>query len=738
MASSPRDTSNGLLAGTIERITFHNADNGFTVLQVRSEAAGEVVSVVGHLVEPREGEAIEAAGQWVFDRRHGQQFQAERLRSRAPTSRDALIKYMSSGFIKGVGPHMATLLVERFGEALFDVLDNRPKELLRVRGVGRKKYAQITESWREQRAVREVMIFLQEHGIGAERALRIYKRYGDKTIAFLRSNPYRLATDIDGIGFATADAIAEKLGIARDSPLRARAGVLYVLGALTAEGHCGYPQAELAAKSAELLELDESQTRDAIETRVSEAALIREGVDGEQWVFLPNLHDAEVGIAESLRRLMASRPPLADLKVQTALEWVEKKAGLGLSASQREAVGAAFRNKLLVITGGPGVGKTTVLNCILMIARAKELDCLLCAPTGRAAKRLAQTTGMEARTIHRLLEFDPRLGRFQRDAANRLEGNLFVVDETSMIDVPIAHALLQALPDEASLLLVGDADQLPSVGPGRVLRDVIDSGVVPTVRLSEIFRQAEASRIITAAHEMNHGIVPDVTTAEADSDFFFTRADDPAVVQERIVSLVRERIPRRFDLDPVADIQVLTPMNRGPLGTEELNRILQEALNPAAPGKPSLQRGDRTFRNGDRVMQIENNYDKDVFNGDVGSIVDVDAAESKLVVSFDARRVTYEKTDLSQLTPAYAVTIHKSQGSEYPAVVVPIHTQHYRMLQRNLIYTAVTRARRLVVLVGMPKALDIAVERADAGRRCTALAKRLRDPSKRSNHVQRD
>lgn len=726
MATTPRDTSTGPLIGTIERITFHNADNGFTVLQVRV-GGGDVVSVVGHLIEPREGEAIEAAGQWVFDRRHGQQFQAERLRSQPPSSREAVVKYLSSGFIKGVGPHMASLLVEKFGDALFDVLDNRPKELLKVRGLGRKRYAQITESWREQRAVREVMIFLQEHGIGSERALRIYKRYGEKTVTMLRANPYRLATDIDGIGFATADAIAEKLGIARDSPLRARAGVLYVLGRLTTDGHCAYPEAELAAKSAELLELDESLAREAIDARVAEARLIREAIDGEPWVYLTALHDAEVGVAHALQQLMAGPPPLADLKVTAALDWVEKKANLALSASQREAVESAFRNKVLVITGGPGVGKTTVLNCILMIACAKEMKCVLCAPTGRAAKRVSQTTGMEAKTIHRLLEFDPRTGRFMRDAENLLEGDLFVVDETSMIDVPVAHALLQAIPPSASLLLVGDADQLPSVGPGRVLGDIIESGRVPSVCLTEIFRQAEASRIITAAHEINHGVVPDVTSSDADSDFFFTRADDAAVVQERIVSLVRDRIPRRFELDPVADIQVLTPMNRGPLGTEELNRILQEALNPPAPGKPSIQRGGRTFRVGDRVMQIENNYEKEVFNGDVGTVIEIDTAEVKIMVRFDARLVAYDKTDMSQLTTAYAVTIHKSQGSEYPAVVVPIHTQHYRMLQRNLIYTAVTRARRLVVLAGMPKALAIAVDRADAGRRCTALAKRLRN-----------
>jgi exodeoxyribonuclease V alpha subunit len=593
-----------------------------------------------------------------------------------------------------------------------------------VTGIGAVRAKRITDAWAEQKIVREIMVFLHSNGVGTARTVRIFKTYGADAVQIMTENPYRLARDIRGIGFKSADAIAMKLGIEKTAMIRLRAGISYALTEAMDEGHCGLPTDQLIPLAEELLEAPKELILTALELERSEGAVIADKVSDTACTFLAGLYRAEQAIAERLIRLVSGKLPWPWIDEEKAVPWIEERSGLQLADSQRAAIRLALMAKALVITGGPGVGKTTIVNSILKILAAKGVRLLLCAPTGRAAKRMTEATSVEAKTIHRLLEVDPRSGGFTRSTDNPLDCDLLVVDEASMVDVLPMQALVKAIPDHAALLIVGDIDQLPSVGPGQVLADIIGSGVVPVVRLTEVFRQAAASRIIINAHRINRGAMPDLSASAGDSDFYFVPAEDPEAAVLRIVELVKTRIPKRFGMNSIRDIQVLCPMNRGGVGARSLNIELQAALNPA--GERKVERFGWTFAPGDKVMQIENDYDKEVYNGDIGYIVDVDPEAGELVASFDGRSVAYGFGELDTLVPAYAATIHKSQGSEYPAVVIPVLTQHYAMLQRNLLYTGITRGKRLVVLVGQKKAIAIAVRNVSGRRRWSKLDEWLR------------
>jgi exodeoxyribonuclease V alpha subunit len=720
----PETSAQEVLAGLVERVTYHNAENGFCVLRAKVRGHRDIVTVVGHAAAITAGEWVTATGDWVNDRTHGQQFKARFLRTSPPTSADGIEKYLSSGMIRGVGPVYAKKLVRAFGEKVFDIIEATPDRLREVDGIGPVRAASILAAWEEQKAVREIMVFLHSHGVGTARAVRIFKTYGADAIQVMTENPYRLARDIRGIGFKTADAIAMKLGIEKTAMVRVRAGISYALTEALDKGHCGLPTDELVPLAEKLLEVPGELVRTALDLELTEGTVIADPVGETPCIFLAGLHRAERTIAERLTRLANGTLPWPWIDPDKALPWVEKRIGIILAESQVAAIRLALMSKVLVMTGGPGIGKTTIVRAILRILAAKGVRPLLCAPTGRAAKRMTEATGFEAKTIHRLLEVDPKGGGFKRGDDNPLDCDLLVVDEASMVDVMLMQALMKAIPDKAALLIVGDIDQLPSLGPGQVLADVIASGAVPVLRLTEVFRQAAQSRIITSAHRINQGSIPDLSPPGVDSDFYFVQADDPETAVPRIIELVKTRIPKRFGLDPIRDIQVLCPMNRGGVGARSLNIELQAALNPA--GDRKVERFGWTFAPGDKVMQVENDYDKEVYNGDIGHIHDVDPAAGEIVVIFDGRSVTYGLGELDMLVPAYAATIHKSQGSEYPAVIIPVLTQHYPMLQRNLLYTGVTRGKRLVVLIGQKKAIVIAVRNASGRRRWSKLAEWLR------------
>ncbi|WP_424138927.1 ATP-dependent RecD-like DNA helicase [Roseomonas chloroacetimidivorans] len=722
MAEAALTAPTEALAGLVERVTYHNAENGFCVLRVKARGHRDLVTVVGHAASISAGEWVQLSGTWVNDRTHGLQFRAGFLKATQPTTIEGIEKYLGSGMIRGIGPVYAKKLVRAFGAAVFDLIEAEPDRLREVTGIGPKRAARIVAGWAEQKVIREIMLFLHAHGVGTSRAVRIYKTYGANAVQVITENPYRLARDIRGIGFRTADLVAQKLGIEPTAMIRVRAGISFALAEATGEGHCGLPVGELAALTGELLQVEPGLVQTALELELEAGEVVADTLEGQPCVFLAGLYRAEQAIAERLRTLAQGAPPWPAIDAEKAIPWVEGRTGLALAPSQRDAVRLALASKVLVITGGPGVGKTTLVNSVLQVLRAKGVEVALCAPTGRAAKRLSDSTKLEARTIHRLLETDPKTGGFKRDETNPLACDLLVVDETSMVDVPLMRALLKALPDEAALLLVGDVDQLPSVGPGQVLADIIGSGAVPVVRLTEVFRQAAQSQVIVNAHRINRGQMPELRAGEG-SDFFFVDAADPEEGVRKLLAVVGSRIPARFRLDPVRDVQVLCPMNRGGLGARSLNIELQKVLNP--PGEIRVERFGWTYGVGDKVMQVTNDYERDVFNGDLGVVSAIDPEEGELTVTFEGREVVYGFGELDELVLAYATTIHKSQGSEYPAVVIPLVTQHYAMLARNLLYTGVTRGKRLVVLVGQRRALAIAVKNANSRRRWSKLGEWL-------------
>jgi exodeoxyribonuclease V alpha subunit len=719
MTPQPDAATKEVLAGLIERVTFHNAENGFCVLRVKARGHRDLVTVVGHAASIAAGEWVTAGGEWVNDRTHGQQFKTRFLRTSAPTTTEGVEKYLGSGMIRGIGPVYAKKLVKAFGADVFDVIEAVPQRLREVTGIGPMRAKRITDAWAEQKIIREIMVFLHSHGVGTARAVRIFKTYGADAVQVMTDNPYRLARDIRGIGFKTADAIAMKLGIDKTAMVRVRAGISYALAEAMDEGHCGLPLEELVPLAGTLLEVPTELVQTALDLELADGTVVADTVDEKACIFLAGLYRAERVVAERIRSLASGKLPWPYIDPDKALPWIEQKTGLSLAESQSAAIRQALLAKVFVITGGPGVGKTTIVNAILRILAAKGVSLSLCAPTGRAAKRMTEATGFEAKTIHRLLEIDPKTGGFKRGSDNPLDCDLVVVDETSMVDILLMQALLKAVPDRAALLIVGDIDQLPSVGPGQVLADIITSGAVPVARLTEVFRQAAESRIITNAHRINRGVMPELSRPDGTTDFYFVPADAPEIAVARIIELVKTRIPQRFNLDAVRDIQVLCPMNRGGCGARSLNIELQSTLNPASERK--IERFGWTFAAGDKVMQIENDYEKEVYNGDIGYIDDLDIDTGELTTSFDGRLVTYGFGELDTLVPAYATTIHKSQGSEYPAIVIPVLTQHYAMLQRNLLYTGVTRGRRLVVLVGQKQAIAIAVRNVSGRRRWSKL-----------------
>ena len=726
MTASDQDRE--ALSGVVERVVFHNPENGFAVMRVRVRGRGQPVAVVGRLPVVSQGETIQASGSWRNDPSHGRQFQAQRLAVSPPDSLDGMRRYLGSGKVQGVGPKMAKRLVKAFGEDVFEVIENEPKRLTEVPGIGPKRAKSLSEGFADQKAVRDIMVFLQTHGLGSSRAARIYRTYGADAATLLTEDPYRLARDIRGIGFRIADSIGASLGKDREGLPRARAGLGYTLEQARGAGHCGLPRSELLEQAQELLKIPEEILVTALADELRAGRLVATRLGGEEAIFLPLLLSAERAIARRLGELIrADPPPWADIDAAKALAWVERRLDVTLAPTQRAAVETSLRSRVAVITGGPGVGKTTLVNAVLRILRTRDVRCALCAPTGRAAKRLGESTGHTAKTIHRLLEIDPSNGTFRRGRLRPVDCGLLVVDEASMVDVELMAALLQALPAEGSLLLIGDADQLPSVGPGQVLRDLIDSGALPVARLREIFRQADNSRIVRNAHRVNRGYLPELESRSDElSDFYFVPAEDAEDAQKKIARIVKGRIPERFGLDPVRDIQVLTPMNRGPLGARALNATLQEVLNPAPKsGAVEVERFGWKYRALDKVMQTENDYGREVFNGDLGRVVSIDPGEQKMTIEFDGRPISYPFPDLDRVMLAYAVTVHKSQGSEYPAVVIPISTHHYVMLRRNLLYTAITRGRQVVVIVGQKWALQKAVDEASDLRRYSTLREQL-------------
>jgi exodeoxyribonuclease V alpha subunit len=720
------------LRGQIERITFSNEENGFTIAKLKVQGEKELVTIVGSFPGINPGEILELLGEWSNHPKFGTQFKAVKFKSVMPATAVGIEKYLGSGLIKGIGPVMAGRLVKHFRENTLEIIDTNPERLEEVEGIGKKRVQMIRNAWDAQKEIREVMVFLQGHGVSSTYAVKIYKQYGQNSIKVVQENPYRLAADIFGIGFKTADKIAGNLGIDRNSDIRAESGILYVLHELADDGHVYYPYEPLIEACQKILEVDKEIITKALAKLFEEKKIVIEDLNGSKAEFMPNnkavyltgYHVAEQNIALKLKTLLNGPSNLRRIDEEKALGWVQKRLDIQLTERQKEGVKTATKQKVMVLTGGPGTGKTTIIKAILEIYRRLTNKIIMGAPTGRAAKRMSEATGWEAKTLHRVLEWSPKAMGFQKDGDHPLDADVVIVDEASMIDNLLMYHFLKAVPISSVLILVGDVNQLPSVGAGNVLKDIIESGVVPVVELNEIFRQAMGSLIITNAHRINGGEFPKIPETKGDPhDFYFIQKETPEEIATTILDLVTKRIPARFAKDPLNDIQVLTPMHKGVIGAQNLNQVLQEALNKS---QVELPRGGRTYKPGDKVMQIKNDYDKEVFNGDIGRIAAIDTEEQEVTVDFDGRQVTYDFSDLNELVLAYAVSIHKSQGSEYPVVVMPIHISHYMLLQRNLIYTGVTRAKKLVVIVGTRKALSIGIRNNKIRKRFTGLCRRLK------------
>ncbi|WNE96655.1 ATP-dependent RecD-like DNA helicase [Streptomyces luomodiensis] len=727
-----------VVEGVLERITYANEENGYTVARVDTgRGSGDLLTVVGALLGAQPGESLRMEGRWGSHPQYGKQFTVENYQTVLPATVQGIRRYLGSGLIKGIGPRIADRITEHFGIDTLDVIEERPERLIEVPGLGPKRTKMIAAAWEEQKAIKEVMVFLQGVGVSTSIAVRIYKKYGDASISVVKNQPYRLAADVWGIGFLTADKIAQSVGIPHDSPDRVKAGLQYALSQSADQGHCYLPEERLIADAVKLLQVDTGLVIDCLgELAAEEEGVVREPVPGPEdgepvsAVYLVPFHRAEISLAGQVLRLLRTEedrlPAFRDVDWDKALGWLARRTGADLAPEQSQAVRLALTEKVAVLTGGPGCGKSFTVRSVVELARAKKAKVVLAAPTGRAAKRLSELTGAEASTVHRLLELKPG-GDAAYDRDRPLDADLVVVDEASMLDLLLANKLVKAVPPGAHLLFVGDVDQLPSVGAGEVLRDLLAPGSpVPAVRLTRIFRQAQQSGVVTNAHRINEGVPP---VTQGLSDFFLFVEDDTEQAGRLTVDVAARRIPAKFGLDPRRDVQVLAPMHRGPAGAGTLNGLLQQAITPARPDLAERRFGGRVFRVGDKVTQIRNNYEKGangVFNGTVGVVTSLDTDEQRLTVRTDEdEEVPYDFDELDELAHAYAVTIHRSQGSEYPAVVIPVTTGAWMMLQRNLLYTAVTRAKRLVVLVGSRRALGQAVRTVSAGRRCTALDHRL-------------
>jgi exodeoxyribonuclease V alpha subunit len=726
------------IEGQVDRITFANEETGYTVLKILTDKGDDPITAVGHVMSPVPGEILQMRGDWIQHPKFGRQFRIKSHRRKLPASTRGIKKYLESGLIRGIGPVMASRIVEAFGRETLDVIENKAEKLTKIPGIGEKRIAMIQEAWRDQKDIRDVMIFLQQYGVGTGYATKIFKTFGQNAIEVVTRNPYRLSTDIHGIGFRTADKIAQHIGYDKNAPARAEAGILHVLTQFSDEGHTCSPYELLIEKCTALLEIPREIVVAAFGSIAQEKRVIIEDLNrnlegfkaNDKAVYLIPLHRAEKGVAYHFDRLGSKDKKDFRSAGPKILSWVQKRMGVRLAPKQIEAVEKAISEKVMIITGGPGTGKTTIIHAILKIYRSAKLTVLLAAPTGRAAKRMREATGHSAKTIHRMLEFSFQKGGFQRNERRPLETDVLILDEASMIDTVLMYHLVKAVPSKATLILVGDVNQLPSVGAGNVLNDIINSETLPVVRLTDIFRQARQSRIITNAHRINHGLFPEVSPSTSGlEDFYFIEQEDPDQVVKIIIELVSSRIPNRFKMDPLEDIQVLSPMHKGTVGTENLNIQLREVLNRSGQ---EITWAGRILRLGDKVMQIKNNYEKEVFNGDIGRITTINRERQELAITFDGIAVPYGYTELDEVMPAYAISVHKAQGNEYSAVVLPLLSQHYLLLQRNLIYTAVTRGKRLVVIVGSKKALAMGIRNAKVMKRYTFLAERLVEFAKRT------
>ncbi|HHT63584.1 MAG: ATP-dependent RecD-like DNA helicase [Bacillota bacterium] len=705
------------ISGVVERITYINEENGFCVLKIKSRGYSELITVVGNLAAVNIGAIVRLKGEWKMNSKFGKQFAVHDYEETLPATVAGIEKYLGSGLIKGIGPVYAKRIVQCFREDTIRVLDQEPERLMQVEGIGEKRVELIKKAWQEQKEIKNVMLFLQSKGVSTAYAVKIFKTYGNESIEIVKENPYRLADDIWGIGFKTADKIAQQMGFEKNSFERCRSGIVYVLNELSNDGHCFLPREKLVVETEQMLGIEKELIDATLDRLIEEKILISDEGDA---VFLPPFYYSEVGTAQRIKEIISIKSNYAKTDIEGIIEDIQRRHRIKYDEVQKEAIKTAAAAKFMVLTGGPGTGKTTTILGIIKLFRQMGAKVLLAAPTGRAAKRLGETTGMEAKTIHRLLEYKPPEG-YKRDRDNPLDCDVLIIDETSMVDIILMYNLLKAVSNDAVVILVGDVDQLPSVGAGNVLKDIIDSGVVKVIRLSRIFRQAQGSNIITNAHKINKGEFPYLKGGRK-NDFFFIEEEDPAQVVQVIRELCTKRLPAYYKVHPVHDIQVLCPMHRGETGAANLNAVLQDALNPSTL---SLKYGGCEYRLGDKVMQVKNNYDKNVFNGDIGSISRIDMEERTLVINFEGNYVNYDATELDEVVLAYATTVHKSQGSEYQVVVSPFTTQHFMMLQRNLLYTCVTRAKKVFVLVGTKKAVAMAVKNNKITKRNTRLAERL-------------